>query len=241
MVITTLASHVPMPWGNVDTDVFAAWGQWAGGIGSIAAVIVALYVITRDSRVERQRRWDAEIAERRAAEVEEEKASKLRASLARTVAGAYKPIPIKGRNPGNGREVYWGASKGITVENHGTRPILEVWVEDVVLLNPVGGRRLDGWTVDRHKRRQLPVRQPVMVASLIGPGDSADIGGLKLEDAENADWDSGHLQVTISFLDVDGYRWRRTDIGTPIDITEEGPPLAANVAPDFVPPPESDE
>jgi hypothetical protein len=26
-----IASYVPMPWGHVDTDVFAAWGQWAGG------------------------------------------------------------------------------------------------------------------------------------------------------------------------------------------------------------------
>jgi hypothetical protein len=30
--------------GPVATDVFAAWGQWAGGIGAIAAVAVALMV-----------------------------------------------------------------------------------------------------------------------------------------------------------------------------------------------------
>jgi hypothetical protein len=47
MLKTYLSSHVPMPWGHIDTDVFAAWGQWAGGCGSILAVAVALYVAKR--------------------------------------------------------------------------------------------------------------------------------------------------------------------------------------------------
>jgi hypothetical protein len=102
-------SHVPMPWGNVDTDVFAAWGQWAGGIGSLLAVVALVIITGFDARRRRREQQDAQAAQ------------------ARTVTG------ILGFQELGFHDIAQLRYPAIKIENHGTRPILDVVVESVGL------------------------------------------------------------------------------------------------------------
>jgi hypothetical protein len=51
--------------GNVDTDVFAAWGQVVGAAGTLLAVLVALWIAIRDGRYRDAERRDNEAAHAR--------------------------------------------------------------------------------------------------------------------------------------------------------------------------------
>lgn len=51
--------------GQVDTDVFAAWGQVAGAVGTLLAVVVALWIAIRDGRYRDKERRDTEMAHAR--------------------------------------------------------------------------------------------------------------------------------------------------------------------------------
>lgn len=99
-----VASHVPMPWGNVDTDVFAAWGQWAGGIGSLAAVLAALWIAIADTR-----RRDHEQRDQQAANA---RTVTTRCEWTTQDSGLYERNLV------------------LHVTNHGPRPVLDVHLEN---------------------------------------------------------------------------------------------------------------
>jgi hypothetical protein len=51
--------------GNVDADVFAAWGQVIGAAGTLLAVVVAMWIAIRDGRYRDAERRDNELAHAR--------------------------------------------------------------------------------------------------------------------------------------------------------------------------------
>jgi hypothetical protein len=51
--------------GRVDTDVFAAWGQVVGAVGTLLAVVVAMWIAIRDGRYRDAERRDNEAAHAR--------------------------------------------------------------------------------------------------------------------------------------------------------------------------------
>jgi hypothetical protein len=210
MVIAALASHVPMPWGYVDTDVFAAWGQWAGGIGSIAAVGVALGVLVRDRRLIEAQRATAE-AERQRERVE------ARVMRARTVVAGradvmYRPYPSERTNQGV-------PTVGIEISNHGLTPVMGVILEEIG--SNRAGETFRYWSLATPFGRDL-IRAGDVVADVLGPGESAQLPNLDVE-VEQAAQRQGVLDVviTFTFMDAEGYRWRRVGRTTPVLIAED--------------------
>lgn len=185
MTTIVLASHVPMPWGNVDTDVFAAWGQWVGGIGSMLAVVALGLVTWFEAR--RRRREDEDSREAHAR------------TVTAIVTRASRQMELGGMKF---RPVSWAE---VRVDNHGTLPILNVVVESVEL-------RHEGMTYREWYYGDDPaLTGPVRVAAVLGPGKATGLGligfeGLaeSVEPDEDMDW-----TITISFVDAKGLRWRR--------------------------------
>jgi hypothetical protein len=176
-------SHVPMPWGNVDTDVFAAWGQWVGGIGSLLAVVALVIITGLDASRRRRETRDTQAAQ------------------ARTVTAAVE------RRQNDDRSALWfGKWSVVDVGNHGTRPILDVAVESIEL-------RLDGacysdWYVSTRDEQ----RGAQTLARVIGPGTSASLGALRFDGlADNVQLTEDlDYTITFSFVDAEGLRWRRS-------------------------------
>ncbi|RSD24902.1 hypothetical protein [Amycolatopsis eburnea] len=65
-----------------DADWWGASGQWVGGIGTIAAVVVALWIAIRDGRIAREDRRERDLRER------QEQAAKVTAWIERAEAGS---------------------------------------------------------------------------------------------------------------------------------------------------------
>lgn len=103
------------PW---PTDVFAAWGQWAGGIGSILAVVAAVWVVRRDSKIKRRDEHE------------------LRVSRARGI------IASPAERPPSGDGGFAISELGFEVTNHSQAPVLEVEIRAIVV-SEVNGRSGD--------------------------------------------------------------------------------------------------
>ncbi|WP_158846802.1 hypothetical protein [Saccharothrix deserti] len=185
MMSETGDSHVPMPWGPVDTDVFAAWGQWAGGIGSIAAVVVALMLATRDSRSRRKEQKEQQ------------------AARAATVTGSTE------RKLDDGP--FYSQWLALVISNHGTHPVMDVKIEDVKIR--VGEVTYVKWKLAGGKADSS---EPYLLAHVIGPQDEK-FTSLFFEDAEGQKYvyEKHPIDITFSFLDAEGARWRRTGYGEP--------------------------
>lgn len=202
-----------MPWGDVDTDVFAAWGQWAGGIGSILAVVVALAVLIRDRRLNEERRREAEEAVAR--ERQEHRLAQARTVVATRAMVPYDYMAYDGRGRFSARA---SESVGVEVTNHGTRPVLEVWIENVQYYFQPGdtARQVDCWF-----GQEEPRHGRFLIADVLGPRESAAEPHLVVQGyAEEIVRTAGQVMVTFSYLDAEGYRWKRVGVGTPVRIGE---------------------
>ncbi|MEU0878912.1 hypothetical protein ABZ345_09965 [Lentzea sp. NPDC005914] len=198
--MTTVVSTVTSPpsstvdlWfvGPAPTDVFAAWGQWGGALGSIAAVAVALAVLEVDRRRRKRDEQDR------------------RVGRARTVIATAIEHPTK-----VGDVVV--PHLGVEIANHGQEPVLEVVVEAIEFVIANGAPN-PFWV---QIKEITPRRQPI---SLVDPV----LGAGGREFFENEDvvrmWNElrhgrARVLVTITFLDTEGNRWRRTGNDAPQQI-----------------------
>lgn len=73
-----------------EPDWWGATGQWAGGVGTIGAVVVALWIAIRDGRVAQADRRKRDLRER------QEQAAKVTAWIERAEPGATDGRPIAG-------------------------------------------------------------------------------------------------------------------------------------------------
>ncbi|MFJ8966985.1 hypothetical protein ACIRG5_47100 [Lentzea sp. NPDC102401] len=126
----------------IPTDVFAAWGQWAGGLGSIAAVVVALWIVRRES-IRTHRTEEAQ-----------------RIGRAHAITAAYKTCPID--DPGQTFRY------GIQVANHGSLPVIDVRVIKIAIVETIYStadalQMRRSWNVDL--RGALPVHVSDVLAA----------------------------------------------------------------------------
>lgn len=209
-----------MPWGKVDTDVFAAWGQWAGGIGSILAVIVAFAVLARDRRIhhramEKAAQQDHEDRERERAE---EEARQI--GHARTVVGAYVDTETVVMDlPG---EQSLRLVHGVRIGNYGTRPVLEVVLESVTFQAYNHGL-YDKWSVSPPHRfaSSAPLTKRFRASDLLAPNEHVELINLRFEGLDRQMSGLGTVEVTFSFLDAEGVRWRRVGSSVPVRIADD--------------------
>ncbi|ANZ35227.1 hypothetical protein BBK82_03215 [Lentzea guizhouensis] len=203
-------STVDFLWWSWPTDEFAAWGQWAGGVGSIAAVIVALAVLVRDRRRAETERIERE-RETARAELEH------RFDQARTVVGGL--AMLLGDIPGSTTRF-----PGIKIVNHGARPILEVDLEAVTFTHR-DGTVFDDFAVGTPEYfRQRQVRGARRFADVLGPQGEAVQHHLNFAGTpERMRLEEGVVEVTFTFLDIDGYRWRRVGGRAPALVEGAGP------------------
>ncbi|WP_432845997.1 hypothetical protein ACQPXB_35990 [Amycolatopsis sp. CA-161197] len=115
-------AHAATVWG-IDADVFAGWGQWAGAIASVLAVLVALGLAARETRLRDRERRDEERAQART----------VTAVLAErshyiTWAGKVASVP----------------RQTVVLSNHGRDAVLEVEIEAVSPKSTAVKADLDG-------------------------------------------------------------------------------------------------
>lgn len=103
--------------------------------------------------------------------------------------------------------------------NHGLRPVFEVTLE--MLSFTMNGRTYRDWQLTRGfaLRSTAGVQR---VIEVLGPGETLEVGTIKFTDAEDVKlrWSAGEMTATITFLDVEGHRWRRVGNGRPTEIGE---------------------
>lgn len=217
-IVLQQQSVVDLFWWQWPTDEFAAWGQWAGGIGAIAAVGLAWWTIRRDRKKHLQEMASAARADSVArlkalADEEERHAARARSVVAgsgyRSTGqhGVTQSMPL--------------TECGVEIANYSSEPVLEVVLERVDLLAPSGEPHHE-WLPDWSVNGGLPRE----VAAVIGSG-----GGKHLVDLTSVSnvWrhvrsGEGVLRATFTFLDVEGYRWRRVGSNAPVRITADGSP-----------------
>lgn len=182
-------------WG-IDADVFAGWGQWAGAIASLAAVVVALAIAIRDGRQrERDRRDEL-------------------AAQARTITAGIIWRDVQGNWPANLMTFRLAA---IQIENHGLNPITEVAILDVRAL--VESAVSDKWQLGTPAREPHQGPNAYFLCNVLKGQDSERSPQLTFRTEESwtqPDEESGHSNaITFAFTDVNGLRWKRTSNGTP--------------------------
>lgn len=188
---TTAASDV---WG-IPADVFAGWGQWAGAMGSLAAVVVALWIAIRDGRQRHREQQDRE------------------ASQARTVTGEVRIRQFENSffpMSGGARVMPPSSLPVVAVENHGVEPILDVRIEAVTMR--FGGGLLEKWRLrDEHPS----VGDALILASVIGGQNTADDVIYFDELSAEMKIEPHACSVTFTFADARGLTWRRVNNGPP--------------------------
>ncbi|MDX8037035.1 hypothetical protein SK803_43170 [Lentzea sp. BCCO 10_0856] len=227
-IVLQQQSIVDFIWWHWPTDEFAAWGQWAGGIGALLAVGLALGAMRRD-----RKKHQAELAAAARADtaarlkVLEDEAERHAARARAVVAGpGYESMG----EPGFTKEMPI-VTCGVKIANYSPSPVLEVVLEDVDMLAPDGGLH-PVWLAQPISTMQLP-RQ---IAAVVAPGgeeivDLAVVGNVWPHVRSG----QGLLKVTFTFLDIEGYRWRRCGSEAPVRINEDGTPWAAQKAGDSNP------
>ncbi|MFD8496321.1 hypothetical protein [Amycolatopsis sp. NPDC059657] len=182
---------------GIDADVFAGWGQWAGAIGSIAAVIVALSIAMRDGRLRDRERRDQESAQARLVTVGRDLIKTVSTRLTR--AGAQK---VESNVP------------GIVIENHSAFPVSAVSLVSVVP-SKLNGTAEPGFVITIGID-EFDSKRPLYVSDVLGPGDRVELQTL-ITPAPGQDREAlpeGTL-ITIEFTDAVGLRWRRVGVGNP--------------------------
>ncbi|ROP37445.1 hypothetical protein [Saccharothrix texasensis] len=171
-------------WGIVDTDDFAAYGQWAGGIGSLAAVVALAIVTFIDIR-----RRNAEARDARAAQ-------------ARTV------IAMVETSPTDPEEV------DVVIYNHGPAPVLNVRLEAVEVVVDGERHSDWGFSPSlniKDIRFFAPVIAPGESARLreLTFVEYDDVVGLPLRTLPLTLTLDLPYTITFTFIDAQGIRWRR--------------------------------
>lgn len=190
-------------------DEFGAWGQWAGATFAAIAVVVALWVAISDTR-----RRDRERQDQRAAQ-------------ARTILSRVDVITTTST-----KLAMTFSRQVVMVENHGTLPITDVVIHSVAATHK--GKRLRKWIFlksgDVLYQDQLDYR----LATVIGPGafeESPRVAFAELmEQIDDEDspalfspFEMHSAEVTFSFLDAEGVRWRRVANGPPVRVLADTP------------------
>ncbi|GAA1281319.1 hypothetical protein [Saccharothrix xinjiangensis] len=216
---------VPMPWpADVDADVFAAYGQWVGGIGSMAgfaAVAVAVLALRHERRAAAAQRHADELGQVEREQAAERERHEHRLAQARTVIAARGRVAVE-HPVYDGRGGFrLGSSEvfGLQVRNYGVRPVLEVMIEDITFSTGDPAVEHTSWVFQEPGGE--PVREPFLLADVLGAGESAGQAQFGFDDVpDDVLRDQGTLTVTFSFLDAEGYRWRRVGTGKPVRIGE---------------------
>lgn len=223
IVVSVLLLAVPVGaisygWASGKTaDWWAAWGQWIGGAGSIAAAVAALWIARtgwRHADALAQEGWaraesehDRQ-AQRHAAELmERDKA------LARKVWGAaLSPRPPEA-NSSQARAVRFH------IANRGPLPVFHAVITDV---KGPGDREMEGFA-------DLTPIEPVTVNA----GDSSDeyspmdLWGARVLSGYVKTARADEYSVTVRFKDSNSLWWQRTDLQDPVPIDANGDPLSA--------------
>lgn len=101
----------------------------------------------------------------------------------------------------------------VMIENHGTQPVLEVVVEDVVAMT-ADGKEHPSW--QESAREGGHVDLPRRIADVIAADAIADMRHPHLGRVQpHLKSGSAIVQVTFTFLDADGHRWRHVGNGSP--------------------------
>lgn len=183
--VQTVTGWVP-PWSD-DPQIFAAWGQWAGGIGSLLAVIVALWLAAVESR-------------RRRREFEDRQAAQARTITATVELASGHGLPMR--------------FLAVVVQNHGQLPITSVAILDVEAWSE--RLLLKKWELRRVGQPDHGNQSPYKLASVIGPGEGCPSYPLVFADQDDgAKIDLARTRVDISFVDAEGLRWKRENNGLP--------------------------
>lgn len=199
-------STVDVLWWHWPTDEFAAWGQWAGGIGSIFAVVVAVVVLIRDRRL--HNRQMENLQKEQANQVKAAEAARRARQLAEASAVVVELKPMKRPNSNS-------IFPGVCISNHGSAPVLEVSVLGMVFADDQGVQHSD-WAMRSTVAWNRPARSgPLKAADALGPGGHIELPGLGIDgvSADMLNW--GTAVITLGFRDVEGQWWRRVGAGEP--------------------------
>ena len=198
-MLLTSSANEPAIFG-MSIELFAAWGQWAGGIGALLAVIVALLLAVVDGRRLRRERRDNDAAQARTifGQVRQERTEVLPA----VVIGLWS----------------------VFVDNHGTLPVTDVTVESLLAHHKDGS--VSNWKAGDGL--------PTTLAKVIAPSESKNGGDIEPidlvfekktdrdgNDISGPDMSDYEFTVTITFVDANGARWRRTDTQPPTRVLEK--------------------
>ena len=182
-------------------DQLAAWGQLAGALFTLAAVVVALWVAIHDVR-----RRDRETRE-------------LRAAQALTVVAAVRTF-----NPdGTARIVFvTGAWQAVVIENFGRLPVTDIVIHGVA--GSHHGKRLGTWCLKHGDEVDHLDQTDYFVCAVLGPGVAVQSPTLYFSDVDDRDipFKSGiavrTAEIDFSFVDADGVRWRRSGSTPPVRV-----------------------
>ncbi len=202
------------------TDWWGASGQWAGAIGSIAAVIVALFVVTRDGRVRREIMEAEDEASRQRLRKENEIAHRIRASRARTVVSGRTEVGLAEIQTDE-QSIAIDPIPGIEIVNHGNQPILEVQLEGVEILGEPD-HTLDALSFRTSNNSQYLTAHGLRVCEFLGPGAQVGLYSTEFAEIVRHQESNPRVVVTLTFLDTEGHRWRRSGTETPAEITGQG-------------------
>ncbi|WP_410587208.1 hypothetical protein [Amycolatopsis sp. lyj-23] len=176
---------------DIDADIFAGWGQWAGAAGSIAAVVVALGIAIRDGRMRDKERRDAEKAQ------------------ARTVTAEVRQLPRERWNA-------FVSPFAVTITNHGNLPITQVALITVICI--IDGRAHLKWQI-KNAHDEHADQTSYFVDTVIGPGENSSAAVLSFADADrDSKIEPRSSIIEIEFVDAQGLRWRKTNNGEPIRV-----------------------
>ncbi|NIH87376.1 hypothetical protein [Amycolatopsis granulosa] len=173
------------PW-STDPATFAAWGQWAGALGSMAAVIVALALAAVDGR--RRRR---ELADRQAAQ-----ARTVTCTVTRSIG-----------QDGDRDEL------SVVVHNHGQLPVTDVYLRDVRM--HFGDTTLQDWDFAAPRQRDEGRAYPLDTVIGPQDHSSSPRLIFRDEPAEGAPPGRGEATTRFAFLDASGLCWERINNGPP--------------------------
>jgi hypothetical protein len=170
--------------------VWGALGQWAGALGTVLAVTVALRISQREADTE---------AERRRAEQTEQELEQARLVVA---AIEYPSISATYFAEQNGRE----AVDVVRITNFSARQVFYPRVEGFVHQN--GGTMTWDIAGDADDYESAP--------TVLGPGQPDVIPvSLRYDPPVAEDMYPVRTKVIIGYTDADGRRWRRIDLATP--------------------------
>ena len=187
-------------------EVWAGWGQWIGGLGTIAAVAVALVIArgeTRRAATERQRRSRERTAEKREAQL-----ASARLITAEITLTDESSIP-----PGHSVTDYPDFT--VTITNRGLAHILDPQL-DALIPKPTNSAL--SWTIPNLDDGPLaPYLGPPAVLS-VGGTDTIPVN-ITNSKPTPGQWPSSAI---ISYTTADGIRWRRRGPGgEPTRVSED--------------------